>query len=213
MWGEKDVHISTWDLKRQYKVCNFGLKAEIFWSLKWRREICRPLKQTCQLPMCVLQPSHYFTKRVSTTEERYVQTLSDCISITHNCRHQRIKILIISLYIYESFVVCPLVQYMTDTGSTIILLGKTNFHLLKTIFLHSRHNWWRIFRSNKQKSLYACKSITLKVMSFILLCWWYGSRCWTFLPRSHNFFFCLVRKTAEQQSSKLVSDMKVETIR
>ena len=36
--------------------------------LDWRRdpvgETCWSLKQTCQLPMCVLQPSHYFTKRV-----------------------------------------------------------------------------------------------------------------------------------------------------
>ena len=38
-WVEEDVHISAWDLKRQYKVCNFELKAEIHWSLN----------QTCQL--------------------------------------------------------------------------------------------------------------------------------------------------------------------
>ena len=31
---EEDIHISAWDLKRQYKVCNFGLKAEIRRSLK-----------------------------------------------------------------------------------------------------------------------------------------------------------------------------------
>ena len=37
MWGEDDVHTSAWNLKRQYMVCNFGLKAEIHWSLK-RRE-------------------------------------------------------------------------------------------------------------------------------------------------------------------------------
>ena len=54
MWGKKDVYTSAWDLKRQYKVCNFGLKAETHWSLK----------QTCQLLVSVLRPLHYFTKRV-----------------------------------------------------------------------------------------------------------------------------------------------------
>ena len=38
-WGEEYVHTSTWDLKRQYKVCKFGLKVEIHWSLKRRGEI------------------------------------------------------------------------------------------------------------------------------------------------------------------------------
>ena len=52
-WGEENVHTSAWDLKRQYKVSNFGLKAEIRyrdvlvtqikgeirWSLKQRREV------------------------------------------------------------------------------------------------------------------------------------------------------------------------------
>ena len=41
--GEEDIHISAWDFERQYKVCNFGLKAETCWSLK----------QTCQLPVSV----------------------------------------------------------------------------------------------------------------------------------------------------------------
>ena len=31
--GEEDIPISAWDLKRQYKVFNFGQKAEIRWSL------------------------------------------------------------------------------------------------------------------------------------------------------------------------------------
>ena len=35
----RGFHISAWDLKRQYKFCNFGLKADIRWSPK----------QTCQL--------------------------------------------------------------------------------------------------------------------------------------------------------------------
>ena len=38
------------ELERQYKVCNFGLKAEIRWSLKRSREIRWSLKQTCWLP-------------------------------------------------------------------------------------------------------------------------------------------------------------------
>ena len=28
--GEEDIHISAWDLKRQYKVFKFGLKAETY---------------------------------------------------------------------------------------------------------------------------------------------------------------------------------------
>ena len=76
-------------LVREYKVCNFGLKAEIQWSLKRRGrgslvsqakgENHWSLKQTCQLLVCVLRLSHYFTKRVLATEERYMRILSDCI--------------------------------------------------------------------------------------------------------------------------------------
>ena len=40
-WGEEDVHISSWDLKRKYKVCNFGLKAETHWPLKRRGRLPR----------------------------------------------------------------------------------------------------------------------------------------------------------------------------
>ena len=82
-WGEEDVHTSACGLKRQYKVCNFALKAETHWSLK----------QTCQLLVCVLRSSHSFTKRVPTAEERYVRTFSDCIPTTHNRRR---------LYFYRS---------------------------------------------------------------------------------------------------------------
>ena len=71
------------------------------------------LKLTCQFHVWVLRPSHYFTKRVSATEESYVRTLSDCIPTTHNRRRRIIKIWIIFLFIYESFVVCPAVQYVT----------------------------------------------------------------------------------------------------
>ena len=48
---------------------------------KERGESCWSLKQTCHLPVCVLRPSHYFTKRVPATEERYARSLSDCIPI------------------------------------------------------------------------------------------------------------------------------------
>ena len=47
-------------------------KGETRWSLT----------QTCQLLVRVLQPSHYFTKKVSATEERYLRTVSDRITIT-----------------------------------------------------------------------------------------------------------------------------------
>ena len=100
-------------LERQYKVCNFGLKAEICWSLKRREGVHWSLKQTYQLLECVLRPPHYFTKRVLATEERYVGTLSDCVPTTHNRHSRRIKVEIIFLYIYEFFVVCPAVQYTT----------------------------------------------------------------------------------------------------
>ena len=33
------------ELERQYKVCNFGLKAEIQWSIKQRGDVCWSLKQ------------------------------------------------------------------------------------------------------------------------------------------------------------------------
>ena len=35
-WSKEDVHTSAWDLKRQYNVCNFVLKAQTLWSLEWR---------------------------------------------------------------------------------------------------------------------------------------------------------------------------------
>ena len=82
MRGEEDVHISTWDLKRQYKFCRYALKAETRWLVK----------QTCQLLVFVQRPSHYFTKSIPATEGRYVRTLSDCITTTHNRRRRRLKI-------------------------------------------------------------------------------------------------------------------------
>ena len=75
------------------------------------------LKQTCWLPVCVLQPLQYFTKRAPTTEERYVRALSDCIPTTHNRRRRKIKMKIIFLYIYESFVVCPMVRHISHKES------------------------------------------------------------------------------------------------
>ena len=98
MWGKENVHISA--LKRQYKVCNFGLKAEIYWSLKQGGETSWPLKwrerpachssKPITFCVCVLHLLYYFIKRVRVTEERYVQTLSR-IPTTHNRCRQRIK--------------------------------------------------------------------------------------------------------------------------
>ena len=74
-------------------------------------------KQTCQLPVCVLRSSQYFTKSVSAPEERYVRTLADYIPTTHNRRRRRIKYKFIFLYIYEFFVVCSAVQYAKVDGA------------------------------------------------------------------------------------------------
>ena len=88
-WGKEYIHISTRDLKRQYNVCNFGLKAEISWLLKPRGEICKPLKRRgrsdglsskgdrsaghsskpISSSVCGLWPSYYFTKRVPASEK------------------------------------------------------------------------------------------------------------------------------------------------
>ena len=43
--SEDDVYTSAWDSKRWYKVSNFGLKAEIQWSLKWKGEVRWSLKR------------------------------------------------------------------------------------------------------------------------------------------------------------------------
>ena len=91
MWSEQDVHISARDLKRQYKVCNFWLKAEICWSLKQRRRSAGHSSKPVGSPVCVLRPTHYFTKKVSAIEERHVRTLSDCVFTSHKRRHRRIK--------------------------------------------------------------------------------------------------------------------------
>ena len=63
---------SGWSLKR---------RGEIRLSFKWRE---RPAGYSSKHVVCVLQPSHYSTKRVPATEERYVRTLSDCIPTSHN---------------------------------------------------------------------------------------------------------------------------------
>ena len=56
-------------LERQYKVCNFRLKAEIRWSLGWAG-------QFPPTAVCVRRLSHYFTKTVPATEKMiYANTL------------------------------------------------------------------------------------------------------------------------------------------
>ena len=146
--SEEDVHTSAWGLKRQYKVCKFGLKAEIRWSLKRRRDIRWSLKRSGRDPVSAqvkvgrsasllsegrdlrvtqASMSRVFSgrcttsqKRVPTTEERHVWTLFDCISTSHERHRWRIKIWIIFLYIYESLIVCPAVQYATIYLSSLL---------------------------------------------------------------------------------------------
>ena len=108
--GAEDIHISVWDLKGyimsvildwRQGPAGHSSEGKIHWSLK------KPVG----FPVCVLRPSDYFPKRVLAIEERYMRTLSDCIPTTHNRRCWRRKNLY--LYIYESFFVCPAVEYAT----------------------------------------------------------------------------------------------------
>ena len=118
--AKKRVHIPALDLKKQYKVGNFGQKERSAGRsskggdpLVSQGEVRWSLKQPCQLLRECLRPSHNFIKRVPATEERYVRTLSDCIPTSHKRCRRRIKIGIMFLYIYEFFVICPAVQYTT----------------------------------------------------------------------------------------------------
>ena len=102
MWSKRIFIYPHGNLKRQYKVCNFLLKAEIRWSLKRKgryaglssegRDTLVTQADLSAPPVCVLQPSHYFTKRVPSTEEKHARTLSDCIPTTNNRRRRRIRI-------------------------------------------------------------------------------------------------------------------------
>ena len=102
-WEKRWVHISPWDLRRQYKVCNFVLTAETRWPLKRRGRPTGPSSKPVGSPVCVLQPSHYFTKGVPATKERYVQTLSVCIPTSHKRCRRRIKSLLLYFYVSTSF--------------------------------------------------------------------------------------------------------------
>ena len=108
MWSEENVHISAWDLKRRHKVCNFGLKAEICWTFKWRGRSASHSSKTVGSPVCVLRPPHYFTKRVPAIKERYVWTLPDCIPTSYKRRRWRIKY---RLYFYISMSPSLFVQW------------------------------------------------------------------------------------------------------
>ena len=96
-------------------------------------------KQTYQLPtpVCVLRPSNHSIKRVPAIEERYVRTVSDCIPTSHKRHRRRIRIQIISLYIYEFFVVCKAVQYVTTnlTWGFSFFWTDTTFSIIETVWL------------------------------------------------------------------------------
>ena len=94
--------------------------------LDWRQTLAGLLSRPVSSHVCVLWLSHYFTKSVPATEERYVRTISDCIPTSHKRRCRRIKIKIAFLYIYEFFVVRPAVRYA--------IVGLTSFSKL---FLHT----------------------------------------------------------------------------
>ena len=115
---KEDIYISAWDLKRQHKVCNFGLKVEICWSLKRRErptscssEEERPTGNSSEgreplVTQADLSASRVWSpavallhKTVPATEERYVRNHPGCISIAHNRRRRREKY---KLYFYIS---------------------------------------------------------------------------------------------------------------
>ena len=88
--GEEDISIFAWDSKkkkkRRYKVCNFGLKAEIQWSRKRRGEVHWSLKRRekpaghSSRPVsssCVFSGRRTNSQKgILTKEERYVRTLT-----------------------------------------------------------------------------------------------------------------------------------------
>ena len=89
-------------LERQYKVCNFGLKAEIHWVVKTkgRSPLVTQAKRRDQLvtqsdlsaPRVCSPAIARLHKKDPATVKRYVRTLSDCIPTTHNRHRRRIEI-------------------------------------------------------------------------------------------------------------------------
>ena len=119
------------DLKRQYKVCMFGLMAEIHYSLKRRGNISvkgedrlvavekwrdppgpsREGGKTYWSLKIHASSSCVFSGRWTTSQKGFPHQkkdncelfLSDCIPNTHNCHRRRKKNIMIFLYIYATF--------------------------------------------------------------------------------------------------------------
>ena len=104
-WGEGDVHISAWDLKRQYKVCNFVLNAEI--------RLRDPLvtRANISAPLCVFSGRCSNPHKGSLPQKKDICELSLWLySYFTQTSPSKNKNKITFLYIYESFVVRPAVQ-------------------------------------------------------------------------------------------------------
>ena len=91
-------------------------------SLK-RRE--RSVSSSCVFSGCCTT-----SQKGAPPQKKDVRILSDCIPTTQNRRRRRIKIWIILLYIYEFFVVCPAVQYVTYTIFTDFCFFSGNLWIL-----------------------------------------------------------------------------------
>ena len=113
-------------LKRQYNVCNFGLKAEIYLVAQMRGRDLLEIS-TGRLGEPVSSPHVCFPVA---TEERYVRTLSDCIPTTHKCCRQRIEYKSY-FYISTSFsLFVPVVEYTTFLPGVIRALHKIQEHYI-----------------------------------------------------------------------------------
>ena len=99
-------------LERQYKVCNFGLKAVIRWSQHAKRD---PLvtqgdlsaPRVCSPAIVLLHKKGPRHRRKICANSRWLYSYYTQSSPSKNKNMNYI------LYIYESFVVCPAVQYTT----------------------------------------------------------------------------------------------------
>ena len=131
--GEEDIHISAWDLKRKYEVCNFGRKVVTHWPLKRRAWSTGHSSKPVGFLVCVLWPLHYFTKSVPTTEERYVQTLgmySYCTQ-TLPSKNENINYIFIYLRVFR----CLSSSATYDTIYKIVIL------ILFIFYFWRRQNW------------------------------------------------------------------------
>ena len=77
-WSEEDVYTSAWDLKRQYKISNFGLKAEIRWSLSstcvfsGRRTTSQKVSPLQKKDMCELSLTASYNTQSSPSKNKKV---------------------------------------------------------------------------------------------------------------------------------------------